>query len=295
IEQIIIQLKGSSSFTEMRRSGITETPSFAINELKKIQSWKDQDPQVNLPRRLLLFDRNEERKHHRDYLRARLGLGGDEDEAAAEIGETARPVPQDLAERTTSGRIGALPDAEKANTARGSAPATERCGTDDTSRARTPLIVYGTEGSKIVKAFRAPQPADVGSGRPHRPVHLLDSVSGTFDELPEKKKGYALPRPKMVNADLSKIINSDEVSSVVRPIKKEVKRHTLKKNPLENLCMLLKMNPYAKNAKRVALLAEAQAKKEKLDNKRTKLPRAIKFKCYLLMYLISWGLFFWFA
>ncbi|MBA0804195.1 hypothetical protein Gohar_014342 [Gossypium harknessii] len=75
----------------------------------------------------------------------------------------------------------------------------------------------------------------------------------------------------MVNADLGRIINSDEVQSVVKPIKKEIKRAPLKKNPLKNLNAMLKLNPYAKTARRMSLLAEAQrvkAKKEKLDKKR---------------------------
>lgn len=72
----------------------------------------------------------------------------------------------------------------------------------------------------------------------------LDDIYGSFDKLSQKKRGYVLPRPKMVNADLARIINSDEVQSVVRPIKKDVKRATLKKNPLKNLNVLLKLNPY---------------------------------------------------
>ncbi|KAE8664418.1 60S ribosomal protein L4-1 [Hibiscus syriacus] len=99
----------------------------------------------------------------------------------------------------------------------------------------------------------------------------LDSIYGSFDKPSEKKKGYVLPRSKMVNADLGRIINSDEVQSVVKPIKKEVKRAPMKKNPLKNLNVMLKLNPYAKTAKRMSLLAEAQrvkAKMEKLDKKR---------------------------
>ncbi|KAL2492508.1 Protein trichome birefringence-like 13 [Abeliophyllum distichum] len=56
---------------------------------------------------------------------------------------------------------------------------------------------------------------------------------------------------------LSRIINSDEVHFVVRPIKKEIKRAPLKKNPLKNLNVMLKLNPYAKASRRMALLAEA--------------------------------------
>ena len=84
--------------------------------------------------------------------------------------------------------------------------------------------------------------------------------------------GNVLPRAKMVNADLARIINSDEVQSVVKPIKKEVKRAPLKKNPLKNLNAMLKLNPYAKTARRMSLLAGAdrvKAKKEKLEKKRS--------------------------
>nr|XP_027090389.1 60S ribosomal protein L4-1-like [Coffea arabica] len=84
----------------------------------------------------------------------------------------------------------------------------------------------------------------------------LDEIYGSFDKPSLKKKGYVLPRAKMVNGDLARIINSDEVQSVVRPIKKVVKRAPMKKNPLKNLNCLLKFNPYAKTARRMALLAE---------------------------------------
>ncbi|GFS36858.1 ribosomal protein L4/L1 family [Actinidia rufa] len=104
----------------------------------------------------------------------------------------------------------------------------------------------------------------------------LDSIYGSFDKPSEKKKGYLLPRAKMVNADVPRIINSDEVQSVVRPIKKEVKRAPMKKNPLKNFNTMLKLNPYAKTARRMALLAEEQrvkAKKEKLDKKRKQISK----------------------
>nr|KYP57070.1 60S ribosomal protein L4-1 [Cajanus cajan] len=153
-----------------------------------------------------------------------------------------------------------------------------------------PLIIYGTEGAKVVKAFRNVPGVEVANVERLNLLKLapgghlgrfviwtksafekLDSIYGTFDKPSHKKKGYVLPRPKMLNADLARIINSDEVQSVVRPIKKDLKRATLKKNPLKNLNVMLKLNPYAKTAKRMSLLAEAQrvkAKKEKLDKKR---------------------------
>merc|ERR1712063_69794 len=45
----------------------------------------------------------------------------------------------------------------------------------------------------------------------------LDSVFGTTTAPSAQKKGYTLPRPKMANSDLTSIINSDEIQSVLRP------------------------------------------------------------------------------
>ncbi|VVB10214.1 unnamed protein product [Arabis nemorensis] len=56
----------------------------------------------------------------------------------------------------------------------------------------------------------------------------LESVYGSFEKPSEMKKGYVLPRPKMVNADLARIIHSDEVQNVVRPIKKDLSRAVMK-------------------------------------------------------------------
>ena len=155
---------------------------------------------------------------------------------------------------------------------------------------RGPLIVYGTEGAKLVKAFRNIPGVDVASvdrlnllqlapgghlGRfivwTKSAFEKLDSIFGTEDCKSEVKKNYTLPRSLLANSDLSRIINSDEIQSVVRPTKKDVKRRVLKKNPIKNLGALIKLNPYAKTARRMELLAQAQrvkAKKDKLDLKR---------------------------
>ncbi|RID46669.1 hypothetical protein BRARA_I03316 [Brassica rapa] len=65
--------------------------------------------------------------------------------------------------------------------------------------------------------------------------------------------------------DLARALS--QVHSAVKPIKKDAKRSVMKNNLLKNLNVMLKLNPYAKTAKRMSLLAEAQrvkAKKEKL-------------------------------
>ncbi|XP_010558283.1 PREDICTED: 60S ribosomal protein L4-1-like [Tarenaya hassleriana] len=187
-------------------------------------------------------------------------------------------------------QIGAFADAEKAKDSLGIRPGKGKMRNRRYISRKGPLIVYGTEGAKLVKAFRNIPGIDVCNVERLNLLKLapgghlgrfviwtksafekLESIYGSFDKPSEKKKGYVLPRPKMVNADLARIINSDEVQSVVKPIKKNVKRAVLKKNPLKNLNVMLKLNPYAKTARRMSLLAEAQrvkAKKEKLDKKR---------------------------
>merc|ERR1712087_469667 len=57
------------------------------------------------------------------------------------------------------------------------------------------------------------------------------------------KKGYHLPRAQMENADVSRIINSDEVQSVLRPKLEAPKKFSVKKNPLKNPMVMARLNP----------------------------------------------------
>ena len=74
----------------------------------------------------------------------------------------------------------------------------------------------------------------------------LDAVFGTQNTASAQKGGFKVPRSCMSNADLNRVINSDEIQSVVRPPKDNHARAPLKKNPLRNLGAMLKLNPYAK-------------------------------------------------
>ncbi|KAK4797977.1 hypothetical protein SAY86_030303 [Trapa natans] len=205
------------------------------------------------------------------------------------IGDSAESVEKTPAAIKILKQIGAYADAEKAKDSIGIRPGKGKMRNRRYINRKGPLIVYGTEGANIEKAFRNIPGVEIENverlnllklapgghlGRfviwTKSALEKLDSIYGSF-EKPSEKKGYVLPRSKMVNADLARIINSDEVQSVVKPIKKEVKRATLKKNPLKNLNTMLRLNPYAKTARRMALLAEEQrvkAKKEKLYKKR---------------------------
>ncbi|KAI9086331.1 hypothetical protein K1719_031785 [Acacia pycnantha] len=192
-------------------------------------------------------------------------------------------------------QVGAFPDAEKAKDSHSIRAGKGKMRNRRYISRKGPLIVYGTEGAKAVKAFRNIPGVEVANVERLNLLKLapgghlgrfviwtksafekLDSIYGSFDKPSEKKKGYLLPRAKMVNSDLARIINSDEIQSVVRPIKREIKRAPLKKNALKNQNTMFKLNPYYKTAKRNALLAEAQrvkAKKEKLDKKRSSLSK----------------------
>ena len=74
----------------------------------------------------------------------------------------------------------------------------------------------------------------------------LDAVFGTQNTVSAQKGGFKVPRSCMSNADLNRVINSDEIQSIVRPPKDNHARAPLKKNPLRNLGAMLKLNPYAK-------------------------------------------------
>ncbi|KAF3442082.1 hypothetical protein FNV43_RR15998 [Rhamnella rubrinervis] len=206
------------------------------------------------------------------------------------ISDSAESVEKTSAALKVLKQIGAYADALKAKESLSIRPGKGKARNRRYINRKGPLIVYGSDGAKLVKAFRNMPGVDIVNVERLNLLKLapgghlgrfviwtksafekLDSIYGSFENPSEKKKGYVLPRSKMVNADLARIINSDEVQSVVRPIKKDFKRAPMKKNPLKNLNTLLKLNPYAKTARRMSLLAEAQrvkAKKEKLEKKR---------------------------
>jgi len=88
----------------------------------------------------------------------------------------------------------------------------------------------------------------------------LDKLYGTWRKGSELKKAYNLPLPKMSCTDLSRLLKSDEIQSVIRdPIKTKVRSKT-KLNPLKNLKAMAKLNPYAIVQKRAALLKEEKLK-----------------------------------
>jgi hypothetical protein len=87
-------------------------------------------------------------------------------------------------------------------------------------------------------------------------MEKLDSIFGTTEKESDVKKGFKVPRNMMSNPDVTRVINSDEIQSIVRQPKEVKKGSTMKKNPLKNLGAMIKLNPYAKTARRHALLLQ---------------------------------------
>jgi large subunit ribosomal protein L4e len=95
-------------------------------------------------------------------------------------------------------------------------------------------------------------------------LEALDTIYGD--------DGKNIPASPMVNADLARIINSDEVQSVVNPAKRANKKYLRKKNPLRSIKALAKLDPYAAAARESetrAMEARAGKKAGLLAAKRT--------------------------
>jgi large subunit ribosomal protein L4e len=102
----------------------------------------------------------------------------------------------------------------------------------------------------------------------------LDAIYGTYTEA-GSKSGYTLPRQQMTNADLSRIINSTEIQSVLKAAKPEAQKRQFprKKNPLKNLGVLDRLSPYAahaRKAERAAQETRKEKRQELLKEKREK-------------------------
>ena len=135
---------------------------------------------------------------------------------------------------------------------------------------RGPLVVYDPEvdGRELVYGFRNIPGVETSSVFSLNLLQLapgghlgrfivwtsaafaaLDEIYGSTTAPSALKKDFLLPSNMVHNADIARLINSAEVQAVVRPVRggKLTKRAgVLKKNPLRNRQVLLRLNPYAK-------------------------------------------------
>ena len=94
----------------------------------------------------------------------------------------------------------------------------------------------------------------------------LNDVFGTLRVGAKGKTGYHIQRPLLTNPDIAKIINSNEIQSVVRNQRSNKPVHTKgKKNPLTNHTAQERLNPYAKTVRDMAKKTEDQNKKKRQE------------------------------
>lgn len=134
---------------------------------------------------------------------------------------------------------------------------------------RGPLIVYNenTDGKELVRAFRNIPGVETCSVFALNLLQLapgghlgrfviwtssafaaLDEVYGSTTEPSVMKRDFLIPSNVVSNADITRLINSSEVQSVLREPRgyAKTKRSAVqKKNPLRNRQILLRLNPYA--------------------------------------------------
>lgn len=85
-------------------------------------------------------------------------------------------------------------------------------------------------------------------------------------------------RAAMTNADLSRIINSDEVQAVVNPAKEGPKKIGQKRNPLKNRNVMAKLNPGVNQRKKLRELQATEGSKAREAVLRKKRAVAAKAK-----------------
>ena len=100
----------------------------------------------------------------------------------------------------------------------------------------------------------------------------MDTIFGSFRKTGEQKSHFQLERSVLANADISRIINSNEVQTVVRPAQENfVAHYRQKKNPLVNKKTMQTLNPNAeavRQAQKQTNEANKKNRQEAIKNKR---------------------------
>jgi len=162
---------------------------------------------------------------------------------------------------------------------------------------RGPLVVYNEKGSMLT-AFRNLPGVEICSVNRLNLLQLapgghlgrfiiwtkdafekLDDIFGTYKKKSTAKSGFSLPRSSMTNTDIHRIIRTDAVTGALRDRKPLQRPKKGRKNPLVNAPLMDRLNPYAKEARRQAILRQrtrAEANKKIAEARKTKtLPKEV--------------------
>lgn len=96
----------------------------------------------------------------------------------------------------------------------------------------------------------------------------LDALFGTYESVATLKNGYHLPRTIMTNADLARIINSDEIQSHVRPAVQNPISIPAKRNPLKNPSVMAVLNPFSVTARARAVAKATKNRAEVIKERK---------------------------
>lgn len=120
---------------------------------------------------------------------------------------------------------------------------------------RGPLIVYGAEKPKMVQAFRNLPGVEFASvtslnllqlapgGHLGRFVIWTQDAIQQLDSVFAKKKGFKHPRSQVTNPDIARIINSDEIQSVLRSKKTKTNSTPTQIEPIEKPTCYVQIEP----------------------------------------------------
>ena len=169
--------------------------------------------------------------------------------------------------------VGALADVEKAADSKKIRAGKGKARNRRYVLRRGPLVIY-KENDGVEQAFRNLPGVELccvdrlnllqlaPGGHMGRFCIWSQSALDALNEI-YGKEGKSIPEDLMANADLARIINSDEIQSVLNPAKRANKKYLRKKNPLTSIKALAKLDPYAAAARESEQRAEAARKNNK--------------------------------
>lgn len=169
-------------------------------------------------------------------------------------------------------KIGAGADVEKAKASHALRTGQGKLRNRRYVARKGPLIVYASTDNTISKAFRNIPGVDLinveklnllklaPGGHLGRFIVWTKPAFEKLDAVYGAKKDYQLPTNIMANSDLTRIINSEEIQTKLVAKKQGTPRYRHKKNPLTNLGVRVKLNPYALHARRAELLRQERTK-----------------------------------
>jgi large subunit ribosomal protein L4e len=178
------------------------------------------------------------------------------------LSNSTNNVSSTKAAKTIMSAVGAMADIEKSADSR-----TIRAGSGKARNRRYvqrkgPLVIHSSN-SQVVKCFRNLPGCDTASVENLSLLELapgghlgrfcvwvqdafekLDALFGDYENESTLKKGYTLPRTMMTNADLARLINSDEIQSLVKAPTEVDCVIPEKRNPLRRPEVKIGLNPY---------------------------------------------------